>query len=170
MLNNSIKVRDLFIALSIVIAVGALVYSYVTRPVIVFVTNNKLYSQFSYTKQLDSDLRKIQTARQGVLDSLSQLSDAHSKAGDAKQAAEDRRYYYELKAKFDEDNENLIAQFNQKIWKQLNQYVIDYGKEHHIDYIMGADGSGAVMYAKEAVDITPEVIDYSNKRFGGTGK
>ena len=35
--------------------------------------------------------------------------------------------------KFEEDETALLSEYNQQIWKRLNQYAIEYSKEKNID-------------------------------------
>jgi len=51
------------------------------------------------------------------------------------------------------------------IWKRLNPYIAEYGKEKGYAYIYGANGTGNVLYADEGEDITDELIEYVNKRY-----
>ena len=49
----------------------------------------------------------------------------------------------------------------------LNDVILDYGKENECDYILGADGSGSLMYAKDSDDITKDVLVYINNKYKG---
>jgi outer membrane protein len=51
------------------------------------------------------------------------------------------------------------------IWKRLNPYLVDFGKEQGYLYIYGANGTGNVLYADASEDITEEIIKYVNKRY-----
>ncbi|MDC1324522.1 OmpH family outer membrane protein [Flavobacteriaceae bacterium] len=55
----------------------------------------------------------------------------------------------------------------QTVINDINDYVKDFGKRngHHI--IFGASGSGNIMYASEASDLTQTVLDGLNAEFGG---
>jgi len=55
----------------------------------------------------------------------------------------------------------------QTVINDINDYVKEYGKKHSYDIIFGASGSGNIMYAKEAADLTEEVLEGLNKEFEG---
>ncbi|MCG8319721.1 MAG: hypothetical protein MI921_09480 [Cytophagales bacterium] len=63
--------------------------------------------------------------------------------------------------------ENMSNQYTMEIWKQINQYISDYGHANDLNFIYGATGSGNLMFARDAYDITEEVIEYCNKRYEG---
>ena len=71
------------------------------------------------------------------------------------------------KQKFDEDNQRTYDDYEKQIWKQVNQYMKDFGVENNYTYILGAEGSWQLMYAKENNNITKEVVEFINKKYKG---
>jgi Skp family chaperone for outer membrane proteins len=69
--------------------------------------------------------------------------------------------YNNLYQKAEQRNKEIEAM----IWKRLNPYLIDFGKENGYEYIYGANGTGNVLYADEHQDITEEIIKYVNQRY-----
>ena len=65
------------------------------------------------------------------------------------------------------DQEAQTKQYNDQIFKQINQYVQDLRKEKKYDVVLGASGNGAVMAADEKYDITPELVEYMNQKYQG---
>ena len=55
----------------------------------------------------------------------------------------------------------------QTVINDINDYVKDYGKKHGHQIIFGASGSGNIMYANEASDLTQTVLDGLNAEFEG---
>lgn len=142
---------------------------------IAFVNTLELYDGFEMKKELEQSFVKVQSGRKEQLDSLelelrmlnAQLESKGSKAGIAKIFEIKRDNYLQKKQQFEEDNGLMQEQYNSNIRKQLNQYVADFGKEGNYDYLLGADGSGALMYAKETTDVTKEVLKYINDKYKG---
>ena len=59
----------------------------------------------------------------------------------------------------------------QPVYGELNSFIRDYGKEHGYDMIWGATSSGNIVYAREAVNLTEDVLKYiENKREKDTPK
>jgi outer membrane protein len=54
----------------------------------------------------------------------------------------------------------------QSVVNQVNDYVKEYGKEKGYDFIYGANGSGNIVYANDAYNITQELIDGLNSEYG----
>jgi len=65
----------------------------------------------------------------------------------------------EMKAR-DEDKA-----LTQNVLNAVNDYVAEYGKHKGYKYILGANGSGNVIYAEESCDITDDVIEGLNKQY-----
>jgi outer membrane protein len=66
-----------------------------------------------------------------------------------------------------EYNNEYITAEETKIWTQLNQYITEYGKTKDYEYILGANGSGSLMYADSTLNITEEVTAFANKKYSG---
>lgn len=164
-----------FVAASFVLALIA----FNTRPRVVYVDINKLYSEFALQKELDAKLVGIKSARKHILDSLKitlesmamRIREKNLKTGADLEKFENLRQDYMIKNKqFDEDNTALAQQYYQQIITQLNQYVKDFGETGNYTVIMGANGNGSLMYAKPNIDITQKVQEYINQRYNGKTK
>jgi outer membrane protein len=57
--------------------------------------------------------------------------------------------------------------YNDQIWKQINTYVQEYGKEQGYRYIFGASGNGSLMYGSEGENISKAVIKFVNLKYQG---
>jgi outer membrane protein len=55
----------------------------------------------------------------------------------------------------------------QTVINDINDFVKEYGKKKGYKIIFGASGSGNIMYADEASDLTPFVLEGLNKEFEG---
>lgn len=55
----------------------------------------------------------------------------------------------------------------QTIVNDINDYVKEYGKKHKYTIILGASGSGNIMYASEGADLTDDILKGLNKEFDG---
>jgi outer membrane protein len=55
----------------------------------------------------------------------------------------------------------------QTVINDINDYIKEFGKEKGYKIIFGASGSGNIMYADEATDLTETVLEGLNKEFEG---
>jgi len=76
-------------------------------------------------------------------------------------------YYNNIKQEVSYKMGDNREKYSDELWKQINQYVSDFGDQYDYDVILGALGNGSLMYGKEHVDITEEVLTYINKRYQG---
>lgn len=142
---------------------------------IVYVNLSELYSGFEMKKQLENVYTNVQKGRQQQLDSmelelklLSKTMDETKVTAELVEKFEAKKEIYLMKkGQFEQDDELMRQQYTDKIKKQLNQYVNDYGKEFKCDYILGAEGSGVLMYATDEDNITAVVLNYVNVKYKG---
>jgi outer membrane protein len=122
-----------------------------------YVENLKLYDEFKGKKELETKLINIKSSNKLRLDSLRLLVvDDQSEL-----------YYRQQLLTVEQEEKELNMNYNTQIWNQLNSYIQDYGDENGYDFIYGATGSGSIMYARQHLDITKEIIHYANKSYEG---
>lgn len=141
-----------------------------------WVNIQKIYEGFVFKKELETKLMQTKQARKTITDSLEfglkiLSREIQSEGGKDKNKIHlfenKREYYINKKQELEEDNAMLEKQYNEQILNQLNQYLKNYGKENNLRYIFGADGTGSLMYALEADDITEDAIRYVNEQYKG---
>lgn len=178
---NVSKITLLVLGLFAVTSVSLTIYQLNRDQKFVIVDLAQLYNDFEMKKQLEGQMTSVQDIRQQTLDSmelsLNMLSrtlqnldpDKNKEVYDSKaNEFEVRRQEYLYKQKeLTENNDAMSQQYNEQIWKQLNQYVEDYGAANNIECIIGGDGSGNVMYSESSLDLTDELVVYCNERYEG---
>ncbi|MBI3235070.1 MAG: OmpH family outer membrane protein [Bacteroidetes bacterium] len=162
--------------MSLVCLVTAVLYLFNNNQNIKYVEEKEIFEKFEMKKKFESQLSASSSERDKVLDSVSlelKLMDQKLKSKNNQTPAnielfrmKEREYYLKKKA-LEEDNQRQISQYDQQIWAQLNQYISDYGKNNHIDLIIGAKGDGTVMHGSDKLNITKEVLEYCNNRYRG---
>lgn len=55
----------------------------------------------------------------------------------------------------------------QTVINDINEYVKEYGKNNGYKIILGASGSGNIMYADDSADLTDKVLEGLNKSYTG---
>ena len=70
----------------------------------------------------------------------------------------------------EQQGQQIIASESQKeidvLLKEIDSFVVDYGNTNGYTYIFGKNKAGSVLYGSESNDITKEVTDALNKKFG----
>lgn len=167
---------------TLVVAVAALfmsVVNYTVRPKSAYVDLGKVYNEFTLKQDLETRLTDVTVLRQAQLDSLKlelttlgrtyqNETDEGLKKELETQYVTKRQEYLMKESSFNEETERLTTEYDEQIWKQINQYVRDYGAKHGYSYIYGAEGSGSLMYGSESENITEEVVSYVNTSFKGS--
>lgn len=186
--TNSMKKLQRYISLfTLILALAATslsTYLVLTKPKTAYVNLTNLYNEFGLKKQLEQQLVSVTDIRQKQIDSLELSLNILSRNLQSIDQAKDKALYQSKAIEFDghrqeflykkksfaDDNATLSEQYTSQIWKQLNQYVKDYGDAHGYTYIMGGDGTGTMMYADHGEDLTETLIAYTNDRYKGESK
>lgn len=138
-----------------------------------YVNNSFIYDGFKLKKELETKYNNVQLARQNLLDSIKFKIQYISLKG--KLISENdriiindlQRSYLTKEKEFNRDNQLTADEYSNQIWKQINQFISDYGKENNFDYILGATGQGNIMYSDEKNDISKDVLNYINNKYAG---
>ena len=133
-----------------------------------FIKTDIVFNEFAMTKVIDADVKKVEQSKKLVLDSIIDMI-KKVEAGiikmDVKQVEYTKKEYV-YKNNLFTDEINSMKQSNiDKIWQQINQYVMDYSKENNYSIVFGANGQGSLMYAEEGIDITKEMVIYINNKY-----
>lgn len=165
------------VALSLLICAGCVFFISMTRSDTAYVINAEVYNDFEMKKQMEARLTTAQQQRQAILDSLglriemlkqNYFANGSSDTTEANVIRTMQQDLYVKQKMFAEDNERMTMQFEEQIWKQLNQYAQDYGKEKGYTILFGANGDGGIMYADQGVNVTEELKAYVNEQYKGS--
>lgn len=170
--------KKIMVALSVVCLVFLSLFIYHTcfKQKVAYIDVPKVFNEFGMKKELADKYKKVESLRTRLLDSLSmdlQLLSSRlrgQKKPDENLAKEfdvKRNDFLTKKRSIEEDNVALSNQYDKQILERMSQYVVEYGKENNYDLILGADGNGTVMYAKEMLDISKQVTEYINNKYKG---
>jgi outer membrane protein len=170
------KIKSIMIWLVLGLIVVYLAFEHFAgRPKTGFIIIQDIYSQFEMKKELQKKYESAHNTRKRIADSmvmsirmLGQKIDAEKgkDTSDISHFKAMRMDYYERKQRSDQDDSAQSKQYDDAILNQLNQYVKDYGKENHYEYIFG-NGNGSLMDADESKNITAQVTQYVNQRYEG---
>lgn len=169
--------KKLLPIISLLVALSALITSLIllnSQRKMAYIDNVAVFNGFTYKQELESKYKGVIDRRQDILDSLrigieslglKLRSDSTPSLG--KKYQTNVRDYQELNQRFTQDNEELSQRYDEQVWKQINQYVKDYGNARGYDLIMGTSGSGNLMHGSSSLDITEDLLEYINRRYAG---
>jgi len=135
----------------------------------------KIFQEFTYKKELEANIKKVEQSRKNILDSMEMELKVLSKAlqSDSKDVQKaalfqvKREEFFKTRDRFRDECDKAITTCDEMIFKQINQYVKDFGAKHQYKYIYGAGGSGNLMYADTTNNITNEMIQFINDKYKG---
>lgn len=170
--------KKLIIAFSFlnICLLSAFVYEKLKAPKTAYVSISEVFNKFQLKKEYERQLTASKNVRQKIIDSLeTELKLLGRKIELDKGKNKDelvsfdikRESYFQKKKLMEEDNLAQTKKYDEEIIAQINQYVKDFGNERGYSYIYGNDGSGSLMYASEATNITNDVIAFINEKYQG---
>lgn len=135
-----------------------------------YINTSEVFNNFKMTKEIDVDVKKVEEKKQNILDSIAgrikEITAGIVKSDDANFNFL-KNEFLTKRERFSDEISGLKQASIEKVWKQINQYLMEYGKDNNYDIIMGATGQGSLMYANENINITQEVTEYINKKYEG---
>ncbi len=143
---------------------------------IVWVNLSKVYNEFDLKKELEGKFKIVQTERKKILDSLElNLKVLGNQVELTKGKDEVKLYEFQMKREeyltkkeqFEQDNAQLQGDYNQQVLTQINQYVKEYALSNNYSYVLGADGTGTLMFANDGKEVTGDILVYINNKYKG---
>jgi len=162
-----------------IIAVAILTLSSCTQQKIAFVDSSELMKEYTVMKTFEEGVKAkeaIFTAKyqqmQGKIEAEYQDFMAKAAKMNQKKAAarnQEISQKYQQMQQMQQQEAYQIQQESQakatEILKEVTDFVKDYGKKNQYTFILGAsEGSGSVLYGKEALDITTVVVTALNAK------
>ncbi len=148
---------------------------------LVYVDVNKLLDGYSRTKIVRAEFEDKAKTLNANVDSL--MTDWQNELKTyEKERSKMSKKELELKQELLGNKQQQINNYQQAIQKQIqeedkkstqtvindiNDYVKEYGKTNNHKIIFGASGSGNIMYADDATDLTQDILEGLNADFDG---
>lgn len=172
----NIKSLFIFAAAVLLISCGISIYHYLYSEKTAYVNMEEVYNSFPLKASFEKELLAFRKEREKVLDSLNlQLRSLglSIESGVKKDQASInlfqlmRQDLMEKQELFTEQNEAQADSYKSQIWKQLREYINEYGDNQSYDYIYGVDEGYQFLYFNKTKDITKDVSNYVNNRYSG---
>lgn len=133
---------------------------------VAYVKNDVLLAEFQMTKDLNQKLEITKLSRRQELDSIELKIASMIEVDSLSENVLTLRKIYQKRAElYSEEIVELSQQLNQQIENRVNQYLKEYCKENGYDIVLGASGTGSLLFAKDEFNITDDLIDYINKKY-----
>jgi outer membrane protein len=146
-----------------------------------FINFNNILQQYEKLNSLNDLLKKRDEAVTAQIDSLTKIITAEQPKikdieSDPTMTEASRQKYMQwvygvnsmlndLTAEKQNGYQQFIKAFENDMINDINQYVAEYAKAEGLYMILGANGSGNVMYADPAYDLTEEILEGLNQRY-----
>lgn len=132
---------------------------------VAYVDNQKLFDEFNMTKEMKRIGEKEFNTKKKELDSLYTIIQSDGLPQSDKETL--TKAFIEKRENFEAFNQTFAQQESAKIWKRINGYVAEFGNDNNYKIIIGSETKRDVLFAKESINITPDLITYINKKYEG---
>lgn len=132
-----------------------------TAPTIVFVDSVRLFEEFNMKKEYDRILETDLKQESSLMDSIRILME---NADDSMKVFQLRKDYYLAERLYNGKYDELSGRYTSMVTERLNEYLKLFGDQEKLDIIVSG-GNGSVLYVRDQVDLTDQVIDFANKKF-----
>ncbi len=167
----------------VIIAIFVLAYfQFVKNDQVVYVDNNVLMREYKGMQFMRTEYEKKAVVWQANIDTLitnweaelhSYEKERNSMSSKERQLKEELlrsrqqqiNQYREAMAQKAREEEQKMTQ---TVLNEVNDYIKEYGKRKGYKYILGATGSGNIVYAKDANNITDDVLKGLNEEYEKT--
>lgn len=149
--------------------VGFLIYFFInfSSSQIAYVNNDQLFTNFNMSK----DLRKINISKVNLIkkkmDSLYTLHTIFKEQSNEIKAKELEILLLQSDKELKEVYTNFSTNIQDQIRTRINQYVQDYGTLAGYKIILGIPKNSAIVYTREDIDITQNVLQFINNKYEG---
>lgn len=153
--------RSALIALTIVVLLLSFLvgYQFINRKKLAFVYTTTVFDKFDGTTHFQQKMDQAKLEHKKYLDSLLNLVKRGRKEL-ASQYAQQADYFETIE-------EQQGEQYTKEIWKYINESIQEFGDKNGYDFIYGASGNGALMYADSSRDVTDDLLRYLQMKYKG---
>ncbi len=137
----------------------------VIKSQIVYMDTLKVFEQFEMKKDYDSKLEKDIESESDLLNNIALKLEDAKKRNSNKEIEILERDLNGAQQLFNEKFQTLSNQYTSEVYKRLNNYLKEYGKEKGYHVILGTTGQGNIMFVADEADITDEVISHINSKY-----
>lgn len=157
-----------------------LILQYAERRKVVYVDTNVLMSKYQGMIDARAEFEKKAVAWQANMDTLIRNFQEELKSYEKERSRMTAREK-ELKEELLSNRQAQVNQYReamamkareeeqkmtQTVLNGVNDFVKEYGKSKGYRYILGANGSGSLIYAKDAYNITEDLLRSLNEEYG----
>lgn len=127
-----------------------------------------LFNKFEMKEELDGEYMRITKQSQNALDSLTtHIQRMDLVEGKALNRSPKLNLMIVERDKIAEQLNTIKQEFESQIWNRLDLIIADFGEQNEHLVLIGNDDKSKVLYTKETIDITQDLIRYANKKYSG---
>lgn len=170
MLTNYIvifeKMEKNIFYLIVTLLVGYLFYINYTQPKIAFIKSEILINEFAGMKEAKQIYQQKRQQWQANIDTLRADYQRHQSNNASKEKlAALNQNIQNYSATVEQLSREEDIKKTEAILEQINVFIEKYGEENGYDIILGTTPNGNILYGRDAIDITDELLEALNRAY-----
>jgi outer membrane protein len=118
-----------------------------------------------YTSELSTVQSNVDTLRSRYERMLRNIEEENPDEQEKRAIQQAHSEWQRYSEKASRQMEQRRLEMNKEVFEDLNRITQSYGENHGYDIIFGSTSSGSIMYGKEAIDLTEEIIRIMNEQY-----
>lgn len=154
--------------LPIIIMLTTLLFSCDTsksKESVVYIDNIKVFEGFDMKKDYDKILESDMMVERTSLDSLQNRINYFETLNMIEEFNTAKNEYSFLQRQYSRRFQDLANNYTNQVNERLNELLKEFGDSLEYDFIFGTNGSGSIMYSRDTLNVTNEVIEFINKSY-----
>ena len=128
-----------------------------------FVDVIQLTQSYKLKTDLDKQAQKQLQSGKNTVDSLqfhANMADLGSSNGQAI-----KQQYLQASYRYQQEIAQVDKSISEQVWARMNPLINEFSKERHLKLLVGATGTGTLLYGDSTLDMTNQLIEYINKKY-----
>lgn len=160
------NLKNILIAFLFLGLATTMTYTYFTHYRLAYVQSETLITEYKGMQEARQIFQQKQLQWQANLDTLKadyrRKEIAKAPAAQLQAMAQNIQQYA---ASIEQLAREEDPKMTQAVLEQINVFVEEYGQEHGYDLILGTTNAGSLLYGKEELDITEELLEALNHHY-----
>jgi len=151
--------------------VGLCYYVHVSTVETGYIDTLRVYNEFAYKQELQAKYDLLEKRLVAPIDSI-KLEAEYALKDSLNPNLEElinkfRKDIYVLESQKQTELGRMDKEYFSTVWTHLDEYIKVYGEESKYKIIFGVKGEGNIVYAKQGMDLTDDVIEFVNRKYEG---
>lgn len=132
-----------------------------------FVNAERVFSEFTMTKELKTNFENVLNQQNNELDSLAAVIHVLDQEGEKVKSKIIKELYQQKRQLYSQGQQGLSDKYDAEVWMRIRAYAENYCKAKDIRTLYGLTKASEVLYMAAEEDFTDDFLNYINSEYAG---